>query len=225
MAFDQVKATPWTNEAVMMAVRMDKEGKTGTEISEALWREHGVYKTKSAVHGKLNRLRGKSNRTGRVNIWTKEAEARFSDLWMDGLSAYEISRVLTSEFDGVFSVYAVNCRRAKIGLPKRSKDLRKKDMPTGYQWQNGRNRSGQKVRKPLRSDAHIGWHDVDTGGVSLIDLTSSQCRWPYADSTFCGAQKARGAYCAHHAERAFRPKERATEAAQKPQLTTEEVTL
>lgn len=38
----------------------------------------------------------------------------------------------------------------------------------------------------------------------LLDLNSSDCRWPLGDCMFCAAPKVRGAYCAEHAERAYK---------------------
>lgn len=206
MAFDTQAPTPWTDEAVMMAVEMDKAGKTGPEIVQALRDQYGIFRSRAAVHKKLNAVRGKANRNGRKNPWTKEAEARLKKLWMDDFSAYEISRRLTDEFAGVFSVYAVNGRRAKLKLPKRQADKRVKQMPVAYTYTSGRNGSEEKHRKPLRSDADIGWYETTTGGVAVVDLEIDQCRWPLADGTFCGAHKTRGAYCAQHAEKAYKGK-------------------
>ncbi len=118
--------------------------------------------------------------------WPDEANERLRQLWMKGRSLKEIAAQMTDEFDHFFSVSMIGVRREVLGLPPR-KVFARATPP----------KAKHKPIIPLEGE----------GGVSLIDLTSSQCRWPYADSTFCGAQKARGAYCAHHAERAFRAKQ------------------
>lgn len=38
----------------------------------------------------------------------------------------------------------------------------------------------------------------------LLQLNANDCRWPLGECMFCAAPKVRGAYCAEHAERAYK---------------------
>lgn len=46
-------------------------------------------------------------------------------------------------------------------------------------------------------------YDAAAPGVSVLDVTNRECRWPIAHGLFCG-HPAQGRYCRHHTRRARR---------------------
>jgi GcrA cell cycle regulator len=74
---------------------------------------------------------------------------------------------------------------------------------------NGLNFGGPRMR-PAGLKALAAFEEPGEGSVRMIDVERRHCRWPFGDPEtsafrFCGAPKAKGAYCAAHAERAYAP--------------------
>ena len=136
--------------------------------------------------------------------WTDDRVHTLTRLWRDGLSASQIARALA----GGVTRNAVIGKVHRLGLSGRAKP----STPTL------RSRREARPRRPVRRGAAIrcpappppAEPPPEFGSGSILSVRRGQCRWPIGDPLadgfcLCGAPAARGAYCAGHAEIAYRP--------------------
>jgi GcrA cell cycle regulator len=137
--------------------------------------------------------------------WTDDRVQTLARLWRDGLSASQIARALA----GGISRNAVIGKAHRLGLNGRANpsppDLRTSREPR---------RTIRRVAAPIpprRRPLTAASAPLPTGGgVTVVDVRRGQCRWPIGDPladglSLCGCAVVRGAYCAAHAEIAYRP--------------------
>jgi GcrA cell cycle regulator len=124
--------------------------------------------------------------------WTEEVINQLKQLWNEGKSTGEIGKIL-----GV-SKNAVVGKAHRLGLESRPSPIKRNDTAT---------ETNIKKDKPKKTPEHKKEKKKD--GVSLLELTSSTCRWPIgdpkdADFHFCGKEVVTGKnYCEKHMAEAF----------------------
>lgn len=197
----------WTGEQTAVLEKMWAENRTHTDIAAALG--NGI--TVSGVSNKLYRL-GLANRRAKptqATIWTDAMNQMLRLRWSEKVSCRAIGNEL-----GV-TKSAIIGRARRLGLARRS---------SGGMGDDGIRvpREPATRRTPFRQPPPASHPIFDaitdlspTAGdalalhVSLLDLTSDQCRWPFGegrDTTFCGQPRVDGyPYCQCHAARAYQP--------------------
>jgi len=153
--------------------------------------------------------------------WTDERIETLRRLWAEGLSASQIATTL-----GGVSRNAVIGKIHRLGLSGRVKTTKARPARSGLG--GGRSVAAARPSAPPARVMAVGAAAVKVvereaplaaptpaevvplhGGVSLLDLKASSCRWPLGDPAsedfrFCGARVPQGeTYCACHAERAY----------------------
>lgn len=139
-----------------------------------------------------------------ASAWTDDRVYTLTRLWRDGLSASQIARALA----GGVTRNAVIGKVHRLGLSGRAK----RSAPTL------RLRREARPRRAIRRAATVPHATPSTpvepppevGAASILSVRRGQCRWPIGDPLadgfcLCGAPAVRGAYCAGHAEIAYRP--------------------
>ena len=153
------------------------------------------------------------------SLWTEERNAELKELWVQGLSAWQIGLVLGISRNAVMGkVYRMKLeKRAPTGpnggrqrkpgygvdgtgialphnhtLRKRKPYIRRTPNPQQFIRE-----TGELIEQP---------HEVLAPPVSLMDLESHHCRWPIDGSptVYCGVQRIDGvSYCLTHARIAY----------------------
>ena len=121
--------------------------------------------------------------------WTDERVQRLSELWTAGYSARRIAEIL-----GDVTRNAVIGKANRLGLskPTKSSITRRRKLEE----------DSEKVRE---EEVVVG----PEGGVSILTLTTSSCRWPIGhpgeeNFFFCGARTKPGQpYCEGHSRLAY----------------------
>ena len=120
--------------------------------------------------------------------WTEERVARLTELWTAGYSARNIAEQL-----GGVTRNAVIGKANRLGLSK----------PTKSSITRRRKREARETPPP--EEIVVG----PEGGVSILTLTTSTCRWPLGHPgeetfRFCGARTKTGQpYCEAHCRMAY----------------------
>lgn len=120
--------------------------------------------------------------------WTEERVARLTELWTAGYSARSIADQL-----GDMTRNAVIGKANRLGLSKPTKSSLT------------RRRRREEGGRPVREEIAVG----PEGGVSILTLTTSTCRWPLGhpgeeNFRFCGARtKPSQPYCEAHSRMAY----------------------
>jgi len=128
--------------------------------------------------------------------WTEEVINQLKQMWNEGKSTGEIGKIL-----GV-SKNAVVGKAHRLGLESRPSPIKRSENI-----ENGE--SKKKETKPKPKKAAEPKKEKKKEGVSLLELTSSSCRWPIgdpkdADFHFCGKEVVPGKnYCEKHMAEAF----------------------
>lgn len=112
--------------------------------------------------------------------WTDERINSLRQLHSEGFTFSEIARALGTSRGSCIG------KADRLQLPERPRPQAKK--PT------------RRPHQPLS----------EVGRLHLLDIRDHHCRFPIGEPeqpgfAFCGAEKVRGAYCAHHADIAYRP--------------------
>ena len=124
--------------------------------------------------------------------WTEEVINQLKQLWNEGKSTGEIGKNL-----GV-SKNAVVGKAHRLGLESRPSPIKRNDTATETDIKKDKPKKTPEYKKEKKKD-----------GVSLLELTSSTCRWPIgdpkdADFHFCGKEVITGKnYCEKHMAEAF----------------------
>lgn len=125
-----------------------------------------------------------------MSAWTEDRIARLKTFWPAGRSATWIA----AELGGGLTRNAVLAKVWRLGLSE------------------GRGSVGSGVRRERRLPAAAGVPvspPPDRGAASILSVRRFDCRWPYGDPlqpgfSLCGCRVHRGAYCAAHADLAYR---------------------
>ncbi|MBJ3776854.1 GcrA family cell cycle regulator [Acuticoccus mangrovi] len=162
--------------------------------------------------------------------WTDDRIETLRKLWADGLSASQIATAL-----GGVSRNAVIGKIHRLGLSGRVKSPKARTpakrapvapqrpaQPAPARVMAVGATAVKVVERELPAPVVLPEAEIVSlhGGVTLLELTHSCCRWPIGDPSdanfrFCGARTAAGeVYCRAHAEQAFpararKPKENA----------------
>lgn len=132
--------------------------------------------------------------------WTDDRVQTLIRLWNAGLSASQIARALA----GGLSRNAVIGKAHRLGLSPRGKP----SLPDAG--------VHQRIKARRRAQPSFGTYAAPAadppgprGSATVLSVRLGQCRWPIGDPragdfSLCGGPVARGAYCAGHAELAYR---------------------
>lgn len=135
--------------------------------------------------------------------WTDDRVHTLTRLWRDGLSASQIARALA----GGVTRNAVIGKVHRLGLSGRAKPRAPALRPRRQTRPRRPIRRAAAVRRPAPSPPVEPPPQI--GSATILSVRRGQCRWPIgdplADGLLCGAPAVRGAYCAGHAEIAYRP--------------------
>lgn len=132
-------------------------------------------------------------------MWTPARIAQLQKLWTDGLSASECARAL-----GDCTRNAVIGKVHRMGLAGRAACRQAQPRLAKPRRAPPANLPSAVAARPVGPVLEL------VGLATLPTLSKHTCRWPIGDPeaqdfTFCGRTKERGAYCADHAARAYRP--------------------
>lgn len=152
------------------------------------------------------------------NGWTPERVETLRKLWSDGLSGAVIAGILAD-----VTRVAVIAKARRMGLARRRTQQRVSrralpSTPNGKRILPGSAISHPKKPAVKAKAATAVFQTLplpqetaplpEALFISLIDLGPDQCKWPHGDPReagfgFCGAERSKGPYCAHHASKAF----------------------
>lgn len=139
-----------------------------------------------------------------TSIWTKHRVERLTTLWKEGQTADQVARALG---DGV-SRSAVLGKVFRMGLSAgRASTSSKVSVPTRAKTEL-KPAAVRLVRSKSAGQARDGLTEL--GRATVLTVGRNQCRWPIGDPrwpafSLCGRSSVRGAYCACHAQLAYRP--------------------
>jgi GcrA cell cycle regulator len=150
--------------------------------------------------------------------WTDERIETLRRLWAEGLSASQIASTLggVSRNAVIGKIHRlglsgrVKTTKARAARPRQTAEPRPQPpaprvMAVGSTVVKVVEREPQPAPQVVTEAEVVPLH----GGVALLDLKTSSCRWPIGDPAeedfrFCGARTAPGeTYCSCHAELAF----------------------
>ena len=194
----------WTREMESELLRLWKRGLTGLQIGERM----GF--TRSAILGKLSRLREQPNFNQRIKFmspWDEESTATLKKLAAEGRPTAVIAAAVG------MSYYQVRTKSQSLKIriqPQERRGKLKKIEPT--------RRVLPKSQK-YRADFKTPGSEFDRKIINdpnkktlLLDLTARTCRWPLgepgsSDFQYCGGPaEIKKPYCPHHTMRAAVPK-------------------
>lgn len=130
--------------------------------------------------------------------WPVEHDVVLTRLRAEGYSSSQIATELWREFRTTYSRNAVIGRASRLGLVCR-KPAAAPRMPPAPR--KPRDKIVSRVSLPPQEPATLRCVEIDPRHLSLIELESNDCRWPYGDGpfTFCGHPKFQdGPYCGAH---------------------------
>ncbi len=128
--------------------------------------------------------------------WTDDRVLLLKKLWGEGKTAAEIASAL-----GGVTRNAVIGKAHRLKLSNRVSPIQQNKKPAN---------TSQKPEVKTKA-AIIAQSNEEGGAYSLLELKSSQCRWPIGDPKhenfgFCGASRISGVpYCEEHAIAAYQP--------------------
>lgn len=210
----------WTDQRVAEASRLWIDGKSASEIA----RVFGVSCTRYAILGKLRRI-GVAGRNGSGVRATRKAvvamsEAILRPAWTDD-DDHELELLLatgmTSRRIGVEigrSYDAVKRRICEIGLTRPVVEARELRAAAKNGMQVVHMATAAKMAERFKCEAD---EPALEGCVTIAELKSHHCRWPFGEPRdfdafrYCGAAKEPGAgpYCQFHFLAALTPEGRA----------------
>lgn len=139
-----------------------------------------------------------------MTIWTNDRIERLAALWRDGQTAAVIARTLG---EGV-SRNAVLGKLHRLGLwTARSQAIRRGPRPGSNRRSTAGAAGPTSARPVVPQGAPLSSPGVGTRTILTVRL--GECRWPIGeprrpDFRLCGCAVSRGAFCAPHADRAYR---------------------
>jgi GcrA cell cycle regulator len=156
-----------------------------------------------------------------VKLWTDDEDKLLAEMYEKGLSASQIAK----KIPGRSSRNAIIGRIHRLKLPPRAPRpvTGKRDgliaRPSRSFRQPQLSKEATRILRELAAQMKetatvVEKPDVagPVGGVALLDLTPSSCRWPinspprFGEFRFCGAHRAEGRpYCQRHADIAYTP--------------------
>jgi len=139
-----------------------------------------------------------------ASTWTEDRVERLRRLWNEGRTADQVARELA---DGI-TRSAVLGKLYRLGL-----SARRAVPPVKPKTERPRAPASTQMRpdvRPRPAGPPILDRVEDVGRATLLTLGRTDCRWPLGDPrspafSLCGRPAVRGAYCASHAEIAYRP--------------------
>lgn len=156
--------------------------------------------------------------------WTEEHSEALRKLLANGMSYSEIAEAINTKFNTVYSRNATIGRARRMGLsgPDRLKDLpihwpEPPPEPGTARLHRSRERHASGFMRPMpvfeiMQTVKLRCVEIDPRHLSLRDLESGDCRYPYGGDTdgeaitFCGHPRRRGSsYCAVHFHLTRRP--------------------
>lgn len=131
-----------------------------------------------------------------MSAWTEDRVMRLKRLWAQGLSARQVS----ADLGGGLTRNAVLAKVWRLGLS---------DGRVRGESRTGRLRVTASNLAPGLDPAPATPPSPGLDAVSVLSVRRTDCRWPYGDPglpgfVLCGSPVSRGAYCAAHADLAYR---------------------
>ena len=205
----------WTREMESELLRLWKRGLTGLQIGERM----GF--TRSAILGKLSRLRQEPNFNRRIKFmspWDEESTATLKKLAAEGrptaviaaavgMSYYQV-RTKSQSLKIRIRPQERRGKLKKISRESRCK-LKKTKCPSDYPHGPQMSRTNFEITASEFDRKIINDPSRTT---RLLDLTARTCRWPLgepgsSDFQYCGGPaEIKKPYCPHHTIRAAVPK-------------------
>lgn len=194
-------ANPWTDETIAQLRDLIDQGLTSGQIAKAM----GEPFTRNSVIGKAARLQLHIGIGRVVDLtkgsrlkWGEKAQAKVIPVGFFGRSRHDseaqsrkaAKSATLSKPVSLASVASSNVVAFRRALPP--------VIAPAPEWDGPDDADVAAVFSPAS----------DPPGVALMDLQWRHCRWPLGDTKavtthFCGLDKARGSYCAAHAQLAY----------------------
>lgn len=140
--------------------------------------------------------------------WTKQRVEMLARMWREGLSATQIARALA----GGLTRNAVMGKVHRLGLSGRAKPSipGTPGAPKAIAEEFRRAKPRPPRARPKAPPATATRRAPAEGVATVLSVRPGQCRWPIGEPrapgfALCGRAAVRGAYCAAHAELAYRP--------------------
>ena len=137
-----------------------------------------------------------------ASAWTDDRIERLKSLWLEGKTADEVARDLANGITRSAVLGKVHRMGLSAGrIARRSATPAK--APASPRLREPRPPGNAPVVAPPEAAPEAGL-------ATLRSVGRCECRWPYGepeapDFTLCGRPVSRGAFCAPHAARAYRP--------------------
>ncbi|MBI2260854.1 MAG: GcrA cell cycle regulator [Caulobacterales bacterium] len=137
-----------------------------------------------------------------ASAWTEDRVGRLKTLWHEGQTAEQIARDLANGITRCAVLGKVYRMGLSAGRPTASAKAARRAPTTA---------PPSRARPPVSPRPCIGPEPMPEKGVAtLLSVRRHQCRWPLGDPlaasfSLCGREVAKGAYCASHAQIAYRP--------------------
>ena len=147
-----------------------------------------------------------------MSHWTREASLRLVELYHEGRSAAVIAVLLCREGFINVSRNAIIGRCHRLQLPARPKKpiTRRRVRNTAQETEKRRERRRREQEREQLMDRDtrnkLRCEDVTPLLISIHELTSNTCRYPYGDHPpfrYCGLPIAHRSYCLVHAAKCF----------------------
>ena len=141
-----------------------------------------------------------------ASSWTNDRVQILTRLWREGLSASQIARAL----GGGVTRSAVIGKIHRLGLGGRAIPSAPPSRPRPEVRPRPMFQHAAPMRPPGSAASEPGKPPPKIGSATVLTVRRGQCRWPIGDPAadnflLCGGAAVRGAYCAEHAEVAYRP--------------------
>jgi GcrA cell cycle regulator len=156
-----------------------------------------------------------------LSPWTPEIDADMLKLTSTGTTYHEAALILNAKYGTAFTRNSLIGRASRLGgftpRPKLTPEEREarrlaREARHNAKRRQARQAHGVKPRrvtpKPEREITVLRCAGIEPLNISLFDLTSKTCRWPYGEGpyTFCGHHPSEGSpYCAPHFHLSLRP--------------------
>lgn len=146
---------------------------------------------------------------GHFVVWTDEQSEAIREFVAEGLTYREVTEQINALFGASFSRNAVIGRAKRIGLtsppkppPKHPRRVKRDPSLPKY--------ARRAPAQPTITSRHViemRCAEIEPLHLTLLDLESNDCRWPYGDRqiTFCGHPILCGSYCSAHYQLSIGP--------------------
>ena len=193
------RSSVWTDRAVKLATALWDQGYSASRIADELWDRNGIKVSRSAVIGKLSRIRDSA---GQRLTWTPDLVQAIADCASRGLTISETAQAMTVMVGQRVSATAIHCKAAACGIRFTGRGKRTIQL-----------RTPKHVRrtKPLPPRKAVPIVQPSGGAAcDILGLKPWSCRWIDGDpltspARYCGEPRTRGAYCAYHGAMAYVP--------------------